>query len=82
MTNDIRLLKMQILLMEAGIDKDDAEDLAKELAEIAEMQLQPITYPCYPVYPTYPTYPTYPNPNTQPDVWYTTSTRKADGSIH
>ena len=82
MNEDVRLLKMQILLMEKGLDREVAEDLAKELARIADMepQLPIVVTPdrTYPIYPTYPTYPTYPSSPIQP--WYTITT--TDGTIN
>jgi len=77
MNDDVRLLKMQIVLMKEGIDVDTAERLAKELASIAEMapQVPVITYPTYPTYPDQPVYP-----GIQPYTpWYTITT--TDGII-
>jgi len=54
MKDDVRLLKMQILLIKAGITVDKAEVLAKELAAIADMT---------PVIPYYPVCP-------PPDIYY------------
>ena len=50
--------------MEAGIEKDKAEEMAKEIAEITEMPPQQpcvITCPAQPVYQTYPPNPWEPN---------------------
>jgi len=80
MDDDIRLLKVKIMLLEAGVNKDDVDELVEKLVEIVGMQPQPIQVA--PWYPCYPTYPTHPDPTIQPDVWYTTTTKKTDGSIH
>ena len=68
MNNDIRLLKIQIILMDAGIKKEEAEKMANEIAEVVDIAAPTIEWPTYPVNPcptylfnTCPTYPTNPN---------------------